>query len=58
MLSANQIAGFLNQPFLQNKLMKRPDFLHFDTNSQKLKGDRKFLVGHGQKWVWSIWSRN
>ena len=37
MLSANQIAGFLNQPFLQNKLMKQPNTLHVDTNLQKLK---------------------
>ena len=48
MLSANQIAGFLNQLFLQNKSMKQPQFLHFDTNSQKLKFDRK-LFG----WAWS-----
>ena len=26
MLSANQIAGFLNQVFLQNKSMKQPHF--------------------------------
>ena len=38
MLSANQIAGVLNQLFLQNKLMKQP---HVDTNSQKLKVDGK-----------------
>ena len=37
MLSANQIAGFLTQRFLQNKLVKEPQFLHVDTNSQKLK---------------------
>ena len=41
MLSANQIAGFSNQPFLQNKSMKQPHFLHVDTNSEKLKVDRK-----------------
>ena len=39
MFSANQIAGFLNQPFLQNKWMKQPNILHVDTNSQKLKVD-------------------
>ena len=27
LLSANQIARFLNQLFLQNKLMKQPNFL-------------------------------
>ena len=43
MLSANQIAGFLNRPFLQNKRMKQPNILHFDTNSQKLKVDQKFF---------------
>ena len=37
MLSANQIAEFLNQLFLQNKSMKQPHFLHVDINSQKLK---------------------
>ena len=31
MLSANQIAGFLTQRFLQNKLVKEPQFLHVDT---------------------------
>ena len=46
--SANQIVGFLNQLFLQNKLLKPPHFLHVGTNSQKLKVDQKF-VG----WAWS-----
>ena len=41
--NANQIAGLLNQPFLQNKLMKQPIFLYVDTNSQKLKVDRKIF---------------
>ena len=45
---ASQVAGFLNQPFLQNKLMKQPNFLHVDTNSQKLKVERSFLG-----WAWS-----
>ena len=40
----NQIAGFLNELFLQNKLMKQPHFLHVDTSSQKLKVDQKFFV--------------
>ena len=48
MLSANEIAGFLNQLFLQNKLMKQPLFLYVDTNSQKLKTDWKFFG-----WAWS-----
>ena len=37
MISANHIAGFLNQLYLQKKLMKWSDFLHADTNLQKLK---------------------
>ena len=45
MLSADQIAGFLNQLFLQNKSMNQPHFLHVDTNPQKLKADRKFGLG-------------
>ena len=46
MFSANQIAGFFNQSYLQNKWMKQPDFLHVDTNSNKLKVDQNFfLVG-------------
>ena len=48
MLSANQIAGFFNQTFLQNKSMKWPVFLHVDTNLHKLKVDQK-LFG----WAWS-----
>ena len=48
MVSANQIPGFLNQRFLQNKVMKQFNSLHFDINSQKLKVDRK-LFG----WAWS-----
>ena len=43
MPSAKQIASFLNQIFLQNKSMKQPHFLRVDTNSQKLKVDRKFF---------------
>ena len=39
MLLANQIAGFLNQLFVQNQSKKQPHFLHVDTNSQKLKVD-------------------
>ena len=36
--------------------MKQPQFLHVDTNSQKSKVDRKYMVGHGQNWIWPIWS--
>ena len=41
--SANQIAKFFNQPYLQNKSMELPDFLHGDTNSLKLKVDQKMF---------------
>ena len=34
-------------------------FLHVDTWSQKLKSWSKiFWVGHAQKWIWSVWSRD
>ena len=56
--SANQITGFFNQPYLQNKSMKQSDFLHADTNSLKLKVDQNFLDGHGQKWMWPVWSQD
>ena len=48
MFSANRIVGFFHQPYLQNKSMKLPDFLHFYTNSLNLKIDQKFFG-----WVWS-----
>ena len=48
MLSAYQIAGFFNQPCIQNKSMKEPDFLHVDTSSHKLKVDQKIFG-----WAWS-----
>ena len=35
MFSANQIARFFKQPYLQNKSIKQPDFLHVDTSSHK-----------------------
>ena len=49
---------FSNQLFCQNKSMKQPHSLHADTNSQKLKNEQRFFTGHGQKWVWPIWSWN
>ena len=48
MISANQIPGSLNQPFLQKISMKQRNFLHVDTNSQKLKVDQKYFG-----WAWS-----
>ena len=35
--SANKTGGFFNQPYLQNKSMKLPDFLHVDTNLHRLE---------------------
>ena len=32
MLSANQIADFLNCLYLQNIMIKKPNFLHVDTD--------------------------
>ena len=43
MFSANKILEFFNQPYLQNKAMKLPDFLHVDTSLHKLKVDQKIL---------------
>ena len=43
----NQTAGFFHQPYLQNKSMKYPDFLHVDTISHKLKVYQKF-----SGWTW------
>ena len=54
MFSANQVAEFFNQPYILNKSMKYPDFLHVDTNSHKLKLDLKIWGGHDQKWVWLV----
>ena len=41
-------SGFFDQPYLQNKSMKWPDFLHVDTNSHKLKVDQNIFG-----WAWS-----
>ena len=57
MLSANQVAGFPNQLFLENKLMKQPHFLPVGTNSQKLKVDKKFFVSRNecdQSGLWTL----
>ena len=49
MLWAIQVAGFLKQIFFQNKWMKYPYFLHFDTNAKKFKVDQNIFV---LTWVW------
>ena len=43
MLLTNRTAVFLNQLYLQKKMMKNRDFFHVDTNSLKLKVDSKTL---------------
>ena len=48
-ISAIEIAGYLNQAFLQSKSMKRLHFLYVDTNSQKLKVDWKVFGGAWSK---------
>ena len=47
MFSANKILGFFNQPYLQNKSIKLPDFLHVDTSLHKLKVDQNIF---GSPW--------
>ena len=56
MFSANQIAGFSNQPYLHKKSTREPYFLHVDTNSHKLKVGQKLFKGDSQKWAWPVWS--
>ena len=47
--SANPIAGFLNQLFLQKKTHEIAKYcFNVDKNSQKLKDDQKFFG-----WTWS-----
>ena len=55
MLSAIQIAGFLNHFSRSNQW----NSLIFWMVMQILKNQKvieTFLVGHGQKWMWPIWS--
>ena len=54
MFSANQIAGFFYQPYLQNESVKQRDLLLGDLNSHKLKVYQKILGGHGQMDVVSL----
>ena len=41
MFSANRVAGFFNEPYLQSKSKKWPDLLDIDTNLHKLKDQKK-----------------
>ena len=34
--------------------MERTDFMHVDTDSQKLNTDQIFLSGCSQKWEWPV----
>ena len=43
MFSANQIAGFFYQSYVQNKSINQSYFLYINTNSHKLKVDQKVL---------------
>ena len=49
MLSVIQIARFLNEVFLQSKLMKQPHFLYVDANVQILKVDWNVFGGAWSK---------
>ena len=53
-LSQSYCRIFLNQLLLHNEWMRQHNVLHVDTNSQKLKVDRKFFDVHGQKWAWPV----
>ena len=45
MFSANQIAEYFNQTYLQHKSVICPDILHVDTNSHKLSLSKHSWVG-------------
>ena len=47
-LSANKVVGFLNQLYLENKIIENSEFVHLVTNSLKLIVDWKILG-----WTWS-----
>lgn len=47
-LLANKIVGFLNQLYLENKIIENSEFVHLVTNTLKLIVDWKILG-----WTWS-----
>ena len=47
-LLTNKIVGFLNQLYLENKIIENSEFVHLVTNSLKLIVDWKILG-----WTWS-----
>ena len=56
MFSANQIAGFLNQPVFQNKETKQPNVLIQIHKNQKMIKNFFGMVknGHGQPGLWTL----
>ena len=59
MLLANEIAEFLNQLYLQNKIMKKADFFAFWYKLIEIKSWLKYIGrGQVQKWVWPLWSQD
>ena len=43
-LLTNQIKGFLNEPYLSDKMMIKSDFVHVDQNSLNLKFEWFYLM--------------
>ena len=58
MLLADQIAGFINQPYLYSKWVKQHDFLRTDIDWKKENLIWKYVAGWGQKCYWSIILQN
>ena len=55
---ANQIARFINQPYLKMNQINHHSFLHADTDWRKLKGDLKIVVGWVRKYTWPVRLQN
>ena len=55
---SNKIAGFFDQPYIQNKSVKQPGFLYGDTNSHKLKVGKNIFGRSSSKRVRPVWSRD
>ena len=55
MLLVNQIAGFLNWLYLQNRKMKKTEEKPW---WKTLKLVQKYRSGPGQKWVWQLWPKD
>ena len=48
MVLSNLVSGLWNWLYLKNEQMDLTDFLHVDTDPQKLKAEQKFIG-----WTWS-----